>query len=377
MMRRPFACVVLTSIVLLAAGCATTGRSPKLNLREAAAPVGSLQQANDELVVSVSPAGRSLRLAGSAGLVLGTGVDAVVNARYRSRIQELIGEDDTAAILANALETALAGAGAAGLAQAAPLPSTAGFDSRRDAFSAYYDGLARAGHDVLLRLRSTHGIFGHDATLAVKLDGRMVELPSGHALWDNEIVATVEPVMAYDRLGDPTDRMTPRIKGARLTVEDDALAKWQTGGRSLRADFEQAAAGAAAALVANLGLAENALGEFHLGELALMRKNFEEALQHYRKAISLNPDYPAAHCGVAVTRGHMGELPAAIETATAVTAKWPDYAPAHMNLAWWHAIEKGDAASARPYYRRALELGMKPVGRIDEYLSEDGQSDKS
>ena len=141
MMRRPFACVVLTSIVLLAAGCATTGRSPKLNLREAAAPVWSLQQANDELVVSVSPAGRSLRLAGSAGLVLGTGVDAVVNARYRSRIQELIGEDDTAAILANALETALAGAGAAGLAQAAPLPSTAGFDSRRDAFSEFADNL--------------------------------------------------------------------------------------------------------------------------------------------------------------------------------------------------------------------------------------------
>ena len=76
-------------------------------------------------------------------------------------------------------------------------------------------------------------------------------------------------------------------------------------------------------------------------------------------------------------RDSMGELPAAIETATAVTAKWPDYAPAHMNLAWWHAIEKGDAVSARPYYRRALELGMKPVGRIDEYLSEDGQSDKS
>jgi tetratricopeptide (TPR) repeat protein len=355
-------------MALLCAGCATTGHSPKQDLRAASAPVWSLQQGNDELAVFMSPTGRNLRLAGSVGVVLGTGVDAVVNARYRSRIQELIGQDDTAVLLADILEKALAEAAGPSLEQAAPLPSTAGFDSRRDAFSAYYDGLARAGHDVLLRLRSTHGIFGHDATLAVKLDGRLVELPSGHTLWANEIVTTVEPVMAYDRLGLPTDRMAPRIKGARLTVEEDALAKWESGGRSLRADFEEAAKAAASALVVNLGLAEDALGEYHLGELALMRKDFNEALRHYRKAISLNPDFPAAHNGIAVTLGHGGEIADAIETATAVTEQWPEFAPSYMNLAWWYATEKKDIESAQPYYRRALELGMAPVPRMNELL---------
>ena len=361
--------VVLTGMVLLCAGCATTRPAPEQDLRQAGAPVWSLQQTNDELAVFMSPTGRNLRLAGSVGVVLGTGVDAVVNARYRSRIQDLIGEDDTAALLGGILETTLAEAAGSSLGQTAPLPSTAGFDSRRDAFSAYYDGLARAGHDVLLRLRSAHGIFGHDATLAVKLDGHMVALPSGRTLWANEIVTTVEPVMAYDRLSLPTARMAPRIKGARLTVEEDALAKWESGGRSLRADFEEAAHAAASALVVNLGLAEDALGEYHLGELSLMRKDFNEALRHYRKAISLKPDFPAAHNGIAVALGHGGELADAIETATAVTEQWPEFAPAHMNLAWWYAVEKNDAESALPYYRRALELGRAPVPRINELLS--------
>ena len=106
-MRLPVTHLVCVFVLLLAVGCATTGRPPSMTLREAEFPVWSIQQTSDSLAVAVSPAGRSLRLAGSAGLVLGTGVDAVVNARYRNQIAELIGEDDTASMLAEGIEQRL------------------------------------------------------------------------------------------------------------------------------------------------------------------------------------------------------------------------------------------------------------------------------
>ncbi|HQH51337.1 MAG TPA: hypothetical protein PKY01_02870, partial [Candidatus Hydrogenedentes bacterium] len=199
-MRVPIARVAMAGIALIAAGCATTGRPPELTLRDAVSPVWSLQQTNDELVVALSPAGKSLRLAGSAGIVIGTGVDAVVNAQYRDQIREILGEDDTASILAKGLERRLQDDVGDKLAQVPPISTTAGYSSRREAMAAQYEGLARQNHDTLLLLRTTHGVFGHDGTLAVKIDARQVALPSGSTLWSDDIVVTPAPVLACDRL---------------------------------------------------------------------------------------------------------------------------------------------------------------------------------
>ncbi len=368
-MRFPVAHFLCVCVLLLAVGCATTGRPPSMTLHEADSPVWSVQHANDSLTVAVSPAGRTLRVAGSAGLVLGTSVDAVVNARYRNQIAELIGEVDTAAMLEEGIEQWLQEAVGENLVQVWPLSTTAGYSSRREALAARYDGLARQNHDVLLQLRTTHGVFGHDGTLAVKIEGRQLTLPEGRTLWADTFVVTPEPVLAYDPLRDPTDRMKPRIRGARLTVERGALDKWRGGTQSLRDDLAETIEAAAAALTVSLALEENALGEYHLGKWAMSKKRFDRALEHLNKAIELRPDYADAHNALAVLQFHQGNLDAAIRTAKTVVEQWPEYVPAHVNLAWWYAIEKKDAAAARPHYQRAVELGMEPHGRLEGLLS--------
>jgi tetratricopeptide (TPR) repeat protein len=368
-MRYVLARVAFVGLALVAVGCATTGRPPELTLREAESPVWSINPTNDELIVAVSPAGKTLRIAGSAGLVIGTSVDAVVNARYRNQIEELLGEDDTFEMLLEGLEERLDEAAGSKLTQVAPLSTTAGYDNRRDALAARYEGLARQDHDMLLQLRTTQGVFGHEGTLAIKLDGRQVALPSGSTLWSEDIVVTLEPALAFDRLGDPTDRMSPQIRGARLTVERGALDKWRQGERSLREDFQAAVDAAAAALVVSLGLAEDPVGEYHLGLLALNRKDFEEALERLSKATQLKPDFVDARNAFTVALAHNGAVDRAIESAKTLTEEHPDYGPAFLNLAWWYVIEKDDPVAAKPFYQRALELGMEPVGKIEDELS--------
>lgn len=368
-MRTWTARFVFTGVAMIAAGCATTSGPPEVTLREAASPVWSIQHMNEKFQVALSPAGRSLRLAGSAGLVLGTGVDVVVNATYRDNIREMLGEDDTAAILAGALAERLEEAVGEELARATPLSTTVGYSSRREAEAAWYGGLTREGYDVLLDIRTRHGVYGHDGILSVRIDARQVEISSGHTLWNDDIVVFSGPVLAYERLRDPTARMSPQIRGARLTVGEGALGKWRDGERSLRDDFRGAVEAAAAALVVSLGMAEDAVGEYHLGKCALNEKHFEESLEHLSKAVVLKPDYVEAHNAISVAYAHQGNLDDAIEKAKAITDTWPEYAPAFMNLAWWYAMEKDDLPSAQPLYRRALELGMAPVKKLDERLS--------
>ncbi|MFO7973609.1 MAG: tetratricopeptide repeat protein [Candidatus Hydrogenedentota bacterium] len=368
-MRIGIARFFLISVAVLAAGCATTGGPPEITLRDVGAPVWSVQHMNEKFQVALSPAGRTLRLAGSAGLVLGTGVDVVVNATYRDNIREMLGEDDTAGMLAEALGERLDQAVAENLAQAAPLNTTVGYANRREALAAWYEGLTRQGYDMLLELRTRHGVYGHDGILAVRIDARQVALPSGRTLWKDDIVVSLEPALAYARLGDPTARMSPRIRGARLTVERDVLEKWREGKGSLREDFVQTAEAAAAALVVSLGMAEDAVGEYYLGKCALNEKDFENSLFHFNEAIALDPEYADVHNAISVAYAHQGNLDEAIEKAKTITEKWPEYGPAFMNLAWWYAMKKDDIPTARPFYQRARELGMDPVKKLDERLS--------
>ena len=184
-MLRITSCALLPLLVAaLMAGCATVPEGRPLNLTEAKAPAWSYRSGNDEMVVSVSPAGKSLRLAGSAGLVVGSTVDAAVNAKYRGKIRELLGDYDTAAVIEERLAARLGKAVKTDLDEVSPMSSTAGFDSKRQAEEARYENLAKTGHDVLLEVRASHGIFSHLGILVVKLEGKLVLLPEGTKLWD-------------------------------------------------------------------------------------------------------------------------------------------------------------------------------------------------
>ena len=71
---------------------------------------------------------------------------------------------------------------------------------------------------------------------------------------------------------------------------------------------------------------------------------------------------------MAVNLAHNGQLEAALRLALELAQEQPDYAPAAYNLAWWYAVELGDAEAARPHYERALSLGMAPERKIERSL---------
>ena len=154
-------------------------------------------------------------------------------------------------------------------------------------------------------------------------------------------------------MGDPTDRLTPKIKGARLTVQKGLMERWEEqGSEKMKAGFEETVDAAVSALLCDVGVVEEPEGEYHLGKLAMDRKNFDEALERFQKAVQLKQDFPEAHNGIAVCLALSEEYDDAIEWATKLTEKWPTYAPAWYNLAWWHAVDKEEPSLARPYYEK-------------------------
>jgi tetratricopeptide (TPR) repeat protein len=152
-----------------------------------------------------------------------------------------------------------------------------------------------------------------------------------------------------------------------LTVEDNAIDAWtKDGGAGLKKAFEESVDAAVSALMCDLGLAEEAVGEYYLGKLAMNRKEFEDADAHFQKAIQLDPAMLDAQNGRAVNLAHNGQLDDAIGILRAVTESSPEYGPAWFNLAWWYATEKEDAANAQACYEKAKALGMPAHKKLDK-----------
>ncbi len=357
-------CVVL----LVGAGCATTPKEGAKTLGDAASPAWSLDAAHEGMKVAVSPAGKTLRIAGSYGTVIGAGVDAVANARYREALHDALDDYDAAGIFEARLKARLEEA-SSNMTQVAPLGTAAGLRSLHEAAELRYESLAESGRDMVLDLTMTYGIFGPQGVLVAKLDGKLADVPRGRRLWHGTVLASTNAILASDRLADPTNRISPNWSSPRLKADEEAIAQWTgDGGGTIRRRFETAVNGVVSALLCELGLAEEAEGEYYLGKLAMNKKDFEGALTHFRKAVALAPDSLDAENGLAVTLGHMKKVDEAIATARAVADRAPDYGPAWYNLAWWYATEKADTATAKTCYEKAQALGIAPEERLEKAL---------
>jgi tetratricopeptide (TPR) repeat protein len=370
MLKHSLSLFTCLAVVLLLSGCATVPEGRPTTLKQAEKPVWSMKDTNGQLAVSVSPAGKSLRLAGSAGLVVGTTVDAAVNAKYRGKIKELLDGYDTGKALDEAFAKRLNESTDGALTRVSPLSTSAGYSNRREAEAVRYTGFGRKGHDLLFELRTTHGVYSHRGILAITMDGKLRLLPEGKRVWDASILVDAGPVLANGKLGDPTSRFAPAIKGARLTVQKGMLDKW-TGGGSLQAEYEQAVEAAASALLCALGLVQEPLGEYHLGKSAMNEKDFKVAEAHFKRALQLDPGYLDAKNALAVNRAHQDDIDGAIAAAQALADAAPDYAPAQFNLAWWKVVEKGDTDAGGKNYRRALALGLPPASKVEKILDGD------
>lgn len=369
MPRMLFVSILSIASILSITGCATTDRNLPTSIQTAKNPAWAAEATPEDMIVSVSPAGKTLRLAGSAGLLLGTGTDAVVNAKYRGPIHEALEGYNPAEVFAGIIEERLETAMDKGIERVAPLGSTAGMQSRQDAIEARYNGLGKSGYDVLLDLVMTYGIYGSDGTLATKIDGKLVTIPTGKTLWDDVLVVTNEPVLANAKLGNPAKRGGYNVTNPEFTVNEEEVKRWTAnGGEILKERFEMAAQDATSALLCALGLGNNAAGHYALGELAMNRKDFEEAAGHLEQAAQLDPDDPNIKNTYAVNLAHNKQIDAAIRIAKEITETNPEFGPAWFNIAWWYAVEKDDPASAEPYYGKAKSLGMPEDKKIEKKI---------
>lgn len=351
-------------------GCATGPSGPPPRIDQAAAPAWSVKGSPPELIVDVSPAGGVLGWAGSTGLVLGAGVDAVVNEKYRKQVEEALGDYDPLTVFQDHLAQRL-NEEIPGLRTTSPLGSTAGFQNVRDAQDARYEALGKNGVDMLLDLVMTFGIFGAQGDMGVELDGKLIGIPQGNTLWKGNVQVTREPVLANRKLGEVSRDLGPSTDLA-LKVDQNAVDAWTADEAArLKAEFEASVQAAVSALLVDLGLAEEALGHYYLGRMAMAGKMYQAADDHFARALERDPAMLDAAGARAVNFANNDQLDHAITMAKAITEYAPDYGPAWFNLAWWYAVEKDDAAAARPCYRRALELGMPRDKKLDEKLGEE------
>jgi len=333
-------------------------------------PAWSLRTSQSEMIVAVSPARQTLQIAGSSGVLIGAGISAIANAKHRKAVMEALQGYDAGLVFEKRLHTRIREVMGANIERVAPLGSTAGYSSVRDAESARYAALARNGTDLLLDLKMTYGLFGYEGTLVAKLEGGLLDIPAGRAVWRNALVVSSEPILASNKLSDPTKRLGANLSSPRLTIEQDAISQWtQDGGAVMRQRFEAAVGGVVSALLVDLGLVKEAEGAYYLGKQALNQKKFDKAEQHFRDALALDPGYTDAKNGLSVKQAHSKDLDQAIASAQAIVASSPEYGPAYFNLAWWHAVEKNDLRAAKPYYNRALLLGMPAEKKIDKLLA--------
>ncbi|MBP8131357.1 MAG: hypothetical protein KA184_17395 [Candidatus Hydrogenedentes bacterium] len=367
-MRKYGICGVAAVLMLGMAACASRGvEQARELLSTSASTAWSLRAASSEPVIDMSPAQKTLRLAGSAGTVLGTGVSAVVNDKLRRQLRDALQGYDAGLVFEERLVSRLTDA--LGPNRVAPMGSTAGFQSRQAAQEARCLQLADAGHTALLDVKMTFGLFGPAGTLVAELDGSLYTLPEGHLRWSSTITVTPEPVLAESRLGNPKGGLLPVLGQNLVSVEDNALSQWtEDGGVRYRLAHEAAVDAAVSALLCELGYAEEAMGEYQLGIQALHKEAFDEASAHFRRALQLDAALVDARNAVSVTEAHAGHLDNAIALAREITETDPHYGPAQHNLAWWYAMEKGDIAAARPYYETSLSLGMPISEKLEKTL---------
>ncbi len=369
--NRSAAVLCWTAGLLYLTGCATTAPAPSEALRLCARPALALDSPQQELTVAVSPARKTLMFAGSTGFLVGSTVDAVVNARYRDAVREALGEFDPGAAfrarVAERLDAALEGK----LETAPPPGSGAGYANEREARAAYLDSLAREGYDAYLDVDLRYGLYGTRPELVLEADAALVTLPEGRRIWSGTAFAVPRAALANDKLGEPRGKKRLDESSPQFRVDEAAFARWTAdNGALLRARFDEGIEAVTAALLADLGLESSALGELYRGRQAMRDKRFSDADAHFREALRLDPTLLEARNAQAVNLAHAGQVADAIALAEQITREAPEYAPAWFNLAWWHAVDRKDPDAARPCYEEAVRLGMLSDPVIEEALAE-------
>jgi len=153
-----------------------------------------------------------------------------------------------------------------------------------------------------------------------------------------------------------------------------------------RAAAWTAAAVAAAAVCANWPILSastmQAVTESNIGAALQQERRLDEAIDHYRRAVALRPDYAPAFNNLGSALRARGRRDEAVESYEKALELRPDFAGAHYNMANL-LVDEGNPAAAIDHFERALQIepasadvhnnlgiALAGVGRLDEAIAE-------
>ncbi|MFP4171394.1 MAG: tetratricopeptide repeat protein [Candidatus Hydrogenedentota bacterium] len=367
-LSRCFLCAGAVTVIALLTGCTTLPDNSEAFI-ESDKAAWSGRVAPEDMVVAVSPVRRSIQVLHSSVALMGAGVDAVVNDRYRRELREVLGSYDTGSVLETEVARALEDAYPDELDRVRPPFSTAGYANAREAREARFSSLAGQGYETVLDLRMTRGLYGADAQMVVRIEGDLFDLETHHAQWRRVLISVDRPLLAITELRDPTRTYTPRIGWPEFTTEDEALDSWLAeDGERFKQAFEERVEGATAGLLHELDLQPSARGAYEAGYSRMLREDYEHAAALFNEALALDADSLDAANGLIVAQIHLGQYQQAAERAEDLTEGAPDYGPGWFNLAWVLGRELEQPEQAREAYERALELDMPESYRLERAL---------
>jgi tetratricopeptide (TPR) repeat protein len=148
----------------------------------------------------------------------------------------------------------------------------------------------------------------------------------------------------------------------------------------------KAVAVAAVAVLANWPMgsmtAMRAVTETNLGTALQIDHRLDDAIVHYRRAISVQPDYAPAYNDLGVALREQKRIGEATENYQQALKLQPEFATAHYNFANL-LLDQGDPAAAIDHFQRAMQkepasadvhnnfgIALASSGRIDEAVSE-------
>jgi len=368
--------VVLGWGLVLALGmCLWAEAKPKPSVKEALASgsaAWAIRGDSDEFRVRVSPAGKTLKMIPRVGRVVGTGVDAVVNDKYRVAIKEALGDYDLGKTFVSHLQERLEEV-CPGIGHVSALGSTAGFHTLREAQKARWAHLGKSGYRVLLDLDVDYGIYGAGFDMRFTFSGSALRLPEGGVLWRGSLPIALGAFAANHKFGSILTSQIPFATPPRLSVEEDAaVALTGDDAGLLKGQFEQAVHAAVSAMLCDMGLADEALGNYYLGRRAFHKKKFEKASEYFERALKQDAGLQSARNDLAVALAKQKQIDKAIELALQIPEEAPEFGTASFNLAWWLALDKKAPEKARPYYEKSRQAGKVRDKKLDAVFEEQG-----